>query len=105
MAISERRAWPSGRDVLEGAGIGILLTIGLTWNQLSPTHLDLYHKLLPVVTVVRALTLGLIVACLAGIAVIAFLDRLDRAGRTLLWGLLFSGLAARTVGGLITAQV
>jgi hypothetical protein len=96
---SHTRTW------LEGAGIGILLTLGLTWNQLSPTHLDLYHKLLPVTTVVRAIALGQVAACLVGIALIVLLDRLDHAGRTLLWTLLFAGLAARTLSGLMVAQI
>lgn len=98
-----RTPWASGW--LQGAGIGILLTLGLTWNQLSATHLDLYHKLLPINTVLRAIALTLAAACLLGALLIWALDRVDAAGRTLLWALLFAVLAARTVSGLMVAQV
>src|SRR5579875_3519393 len=100
--MSQERGAVSGstlqaRNWLEGAGIGILLTLGLTWNQLSPTHLDLYHKLLPVTSIVRAITLWLAIACLLGTAVVWLLDKMALTGRrpleALLWGLLFAGLA------------
>lgn len=90
---------------LEGAGVGILLTLGLTWNQLSPTHLDLYHKLLPITTVVRAITIDLVVACLLGIVLVILLERLDAAGRSLVWVLFFAALTGRVLTGLIVAQV
>ena len=103
--ISGESGGVQARMWLEGAGVGILLTLGLTWNQLSPTHLDLYHKLLPITLVLRAITLGLVLACVLGLAVVWALDRLDRSGKTLLWALLFAGLTARTLSGLIVAQV
>ena len=87
-----------GRVLLEGAGAGILCTLSLTWNQLSPYHTDLYHRLLPITSVVRTITVFLVVACIGCAALLALLERLDRERRTLLWAVFFAILALRGVG-------
>lgn len=92
-------------EVIEGCGVGILLTLGLTWNQLSGYHLDLYHRQLPVTTVVRAIAIDLLLVSLLGAVLLWLLRRFDGEHRTLLWGVFASSLAARAVGGLITAEV
>jgi hypothetical protein len=92
-------------EIIEGCGIGILLTLGLTWKQLSSYHLDLYHRQLPVTTVVRAIAIDLLLVSLLGVVVLWLLRRFDPEHRTLLWGVLAAGLAARAVGGLITAEI
>ncbi|MFT4111162.1 sulfatase-like hydrolase/transferase [Silvibacterium sp.] len=90
---------------LEGAGTGIVFSIGLCWNQISPTHLYLYHRLLPVTTMVRATTIDLVLACLLGTAIVWLLDKIDSQGRTLLW-LAFAGvIVARLVAGLMASEV
>lgn len=91
-------------EIIEGCGIGILLTLGLTWKQLSSYHLDLYHRQLPVTTVVRAIAIDLLLVSLVGVVVLWLLRRFDPEQRSLLWGVLAAGLAARAVGGLITAE-
>ena len=105
------------RSWLEGAGAAILLTPGLIWLQLSRTHIDLYHRLLPLTTVDRALALDLVLLSLVVMLVVRALEALERrsglqkqggSGRSLillLWVLWFGLLAARTVAGLIVAQV
>ena len=60
-----RSSWP--RSWLEAAGAALLLAPGLIWNQLSPTHLDLYHRLLPITAVVRALALDVLVLWLLAV--------------------------------------
>jgi len=94
-----------GRIWLEGAGVGILLTLGFTWNQLSSYHLDLYHRLLPITTVLRAFAIYVMLACLFGVGLLWLLDKLDRRGKTLLWALFGAALIARTVSGLMIADV
>jgi hypothetical protein len=94
-----------GRLWLEGAGTGIVLSLGLCWNQISPTHIYLYHRLLPVTTVVRATVIDLVLACLFGTALLWVLDRIDAKGRTLLWLVFAAVLVARVVGGLMAAEV
>jgi hypothetical protein len=91
--------------LLEGAGTGLLLTLGLTWNQLSSYHLDLYHRQLPISTVIRAIDIDLLLACAFGIFLVWLLRRVDPGNRTLLWILFAAALAARAVGGLISAQL
>ncbi len=112
-AASWARRW------LEGAGAAVLLTPGLLWLQLSRTHIDLYHRLLPLTTVDRALALDLVLLSLAAMMVVWALEAAEarsaarqadgsRAGRgvvLLLWALWFGLLAARAVAGLIVAQV
>lgn len=104
------------RSWLEGAGAAILLTPGLMWLQLSRTHIDLYHRLLPLTTVDRALALDLVQLSLAAMVMVRGLEAAERrfgmtpggAGRRLIllvWALWFGLLAARTVAGLIVAQV
>lgn len=103
------------RTWLEGAGAGILLTIGLTWNQLSSYHLDLYHRQLPIDTVVRAIAIDVVLVSLLGAAIVWLLDfldsdrfdsdRFDSRVRTLLWTLFAAILAARAISGLIAAEV
>lgn len=90
---------------LEGAGVGILLTLGLTWNQLSSYHLDLYHRFLPMTTVLRAFAVDLVLACLFGAALIWLLNKLDMHAGTPLWAVLAATLVARAVSGLIAADV
>lgn len=91
--------------LIEGCGAGILLTLGLVWNQLSTYHLDLYHRQLPINTVVRAIAIDIVLVSLVSAAVIWLLDRFDARGRTLTWTLLAAILAARATGGLIAAEV
>jgi hypothetical protein len=103
-----------GRCWLEGAGAAILLSPGLLWSELSRTHIDLYHRLLPLTTVQRALAIDLIVLSLGAMVVIRLLDRTaspsrgaHRGGRlvVLVWALWFGLLAARAVAGAMVAQV
>lgn len=84
---------------------------GLLWTELSRTHIDLYHRLLPLNTVARALAIDLGLLSLAAMLAIRGLERLTRrnwGGRrivTLGWALWFGLLAARAVAGMITSQV
>lgn len=112
-----RSSW--ARCWLEGAGAAILLAPGLLWSELSRTHIDLYHRLLPLTTVARALAVDLVVLSLLAMLVIRLLDRAGSdpaqsgAAQTprrrrfllLLWALWFGLLAARAVSGAIVAQV
>lgn len=111
---SGRSSW--ARCWLEGAGAALLLAPGLIWNQLSETHLDLYHRLLPITSVVRALAIDVaLLWLLATLAVRAVEWVTVRPGGSrpadrrnlwpLVWALWFGLLAARTVTGLIAAQV
>jgi Sulfatase len=95
----------NGRRLLEGAGAGILLTLGLTWNNLSTWHLDLYGRQLPINTVVRAIAIDLVLISLACAGLLWLLERVDRNDRTLLWALFASALAARALGGLAAVEV
>lgn len=90
-----------GRTLLQGAGIGILYMLAYLWPQLSPSHIDLYHRLLPVNTLVAAIAIDLVIVCIAGIALLYLLDRFDQKQNSLLWVLLFSLLAGKTVSNLI----
>lgn len=92
---------------LEGAGAAILLAPGLLWSELSRTHIDLYHRLLPLTTVQRALAVDLVALSLLAMIVIRLLDPLRSKSRPLLllWALWFALLAARLVAGLIVAQL
>uniref|UniRef100_A0A372IM10 Sulfatase N-terminal domain-containing protein n=1 Tax=Paracidobacterium acidisoli TaxID=2303751 RepID=A0A372IM10_9BACT len=82
-----------------------MFSLGICWNQISPTHIYLYHRLLPVTTVVRATVIDLVLACLLGTALVWLLDRIDAKGRTLLWLIFATLLVARVVGGLMAAEV
>ena len=93
------------RRLLEGAGAGILLTLGLIWNDLSTFHLDLYRRQLPIHTVVRAVTIDLVLLSLACAGLLWLFERVDRGDRTLLWALFASALAARAMGGLAAVEV
>lgn len=93
------------RRLIEGAGAGILLTLGLTWNNLSSWHLDLYGRQLPINTVVRAIAIDLVLISLACTGLLWLLERVDGKGRTLLWALFASVLAARALGGLAAVEV
>lgn len=103
--------WP--RLWLEGAGSAILLTPGILWTQLSRTHIDVYHRLLPLTTVTRALALDLALLSLVAMLLLRALEAaatpLPTSARRnfplLLWTLWFAFLAARTVTSLIVAQV
>ena len=105
----------SARFVLEAAGAALLLAPGYIWNQLSQTHLDLYHRLLPITSVVRALTIDVVVLWVVAVLVLRALEWLaarsseppvDRRSLGLLVWLLWLGfLAARITAGLILAQL
>jgi hypothetical protein len=96
---------------IEGAGAALLLAPGLIWNQLSQTHLDLYHRLLPITTVVRALAIDVAILWLVSTLALRLLEaimarRVDRRSLwLLLWALWFGLLAARLIAGLIVAQL
>jgi hypothetical protein len=107
-----RSSW--GRCWLEGAGAALLLAPGVVWNQLSWTHLDLYHRLLPITTVVRALAIDVALLSVFAMVVVRLLEKADGPGPgppfrrrllLLLWALWFGVLAARAIAGLIVAQV
>lgn len=101
---------------IEGAGAALLLAPGYVWNQLSWTHLDLYHRLLPITAVVRALAIDVAVLWLVATLVVRLLDwTIARVGGEgllgprrgfvgLLWALWLGLLASRIVAGLIVAQ-
>ena len=107
---------PWARCWLEGAGAALILAPGLIWNQLSSTHLDLYHRLLPITTVVRALAIDVVLLTLFATVAVRLLESADgEVGRPwplyrrrfviLVWALWFGVLAARAIAGLIVAQV
>lgn len=109
-----RSSW--ARCCLEGAGAALLLAPGLIWNQLSWTHTDLYHRLLPITTVVRALAIDVALLSVFAMVMVRLLDgqseELDRSRPPyrrklvlLLWAVWFGVLAARAITGLIVAQV
>ncbi len=111
---TRRSSW--ARCWLEGAGAALLLAPGPIWNQLSSTHLDLYHRLLPITAVVRALAIDVAVLTLFATFAVRLLERADGdVGRpwplyrrrfvVLVWVLWFGVLAARAITGLIVAQV
>ena len=91
--------------LLKGAGAGILLTLGLTWNQLSSFHLDLYHRQLPIITVIRAIAIDVALVSLLGALVVWLLRCVDAQSRSILWAFFAAALLARAVGGLISAEV
>lgn len=93
------------RKFLEGAGAGILLTLGVTWNNLSSWHLDLYGRQLPINTVVRAIAIDLVLISLACAGLLWLVEHVDRKDDTLLWALFASALAARALGGLAAVEV
>lgn len=93
------------RLLLEGAGAGILLTLGFTWNQLSSFHLDLYHRQLPITTILRAIAIDVVLVSLLSALVVWLLRRADASRRTILWALFAATLLARATGGLISAEV
>ena len=95
----------NSRKFIEGAGAGILLTLGLTWNNLSSWHLDLFGRQLPINTVVRAIAIDLVLISLVCTGLLWLLERVDRPGRTLLWALLASALLARGLGGLAAVDI
>ena len=101
---------------MEGGGAALLLAPGLIWNQLSQTHLDLYHRLLPINTVVRALAIDVAVLwvlatlALRGLELVAGRGEGSRSTgrsnfRLLVWALWFGLLASRIITGLIVAQL
>jgi hypothetical protein len=110
-----RSSW--ARCWLEGAGAAILLAPGLLWTELSQTHIDQYHRLLPLTTVAWALAVDLAGLSLLAMVVVHMLERLSSAGggtgadenrgrvAGLLWALWFGLLAARAIAGMIISQV
>ena len=105
------------RCLIEGAGAALLLSPGDIWNQLSWTHLDLYHRLLPITTVTRALAIDVAFLWLVAALVVRLLEwvvgRVGGVGLLgphrsyigLLWALWLGLLASRIVAGLIVAQI
>lgn len=103
-----------GRLAIEAAGAALLLAPGYVWNQLSHSRLDLYHRLLPITPVVRALTLDVVVLWVVAVLALRALEWLtgryspgqirQRDPGSLLWIVWLGLLAARTVAGLILAQ-
>ena len=88
-----------------------MLAPGLLWTELSQTHIDQYHRLLPLTTVAWALAVDLAGLSLLAMVVVRVLERLSSASETgpgrmnrrgagaLLWALWFGLLAARAVAG------
>ena len=105
---------PWSRSWLEGAGAAILLAPGLLWLQLSQSHVDAFHRLLPLTTVTRALAVDLALLSLASMMVIRGLEAQGAHYTTIaarrsvpvpVWAMWFGLLAARAVAGMIVAQV
>ena len=71
--------------LFEGCGAGILLMLRYTWLHISPVHVDLYHRLLPMNTVYGGVAIDLAVVCVLCAGVLWLLERFDGEGRTLLW--------------------
>ena len=72
---------------LEGCGAGILLMLHYTWLHLSPLHVDLYHRVLPMNAVYGGVAIDLAIACcLCGI-VLRLVERFDSNGSSLAWTL------------------
>lgn len=97
------------RRWLEGAGAAILLAPGLLWTQISHTRIDVYHRLLPLNTVVRAIAVDLILLSVLAMLVIRGLEWKRPPGdrrqfQSLLWIAWFGLLAARAVAGLISSE-
>jgi hypothetical protein len=93
------------KTLLQGAGIGVLLTLGLLWNLLSRYNLEIYHHQLPANTVIRAVAVDVVLMSLLGWAVVRLFERFDPQGRSVLWIFLAAALASRAIGGLISAEV
>ena len=109
-----RTSW--ARCWLEGAGAAILMAPGLIWSELSPTHIDAYHRLLPLTTVARALAVDLVLLSLPGMLIARGLEALTTRrtgaslnGRRNLFPLLWAGwlgfLAASGADGLMFSQI
>lgn len=98
------------RRWLEGAGAAILLAPGLLWTQISHTRIDVYHRLLPLNTVVRALAVDLILLSVLAMLAIRALEwkspgsESRRRFWSLVWALWFGLLATRAVAGLISSE-
>ncbi len=101
---------------IEGAGAALLLAPGLIWTELSQTHIDQYHRLLPMATVARALAIDVTLLWLTATLAVRVLEAATgRSGGplpserrylgVLFWVLWFGLLAARAVSGLIVSQV
>jgi Sulfatase len=73
------------RVLLEGCGAGILLMFRYVWLHLSPVHVDLYHRLLPMNAVYGAVAIDLVIICAVCSTVLWLLDHFDANGRTLVW--------------------
>lgn len=96
---SKARLW------LEGAGAGILLALGLIWNDLSIYRLDIYQRQMPINTVVRAVTIDLVLICIACVVLLWLLERFDERARTLCWAIFASALIARALDGLKAVEI
>jgi hypothetical protein len=103
-----------GRCWLEGAGAAILLAPGFLWTEISPSHVDEYHRLLPLNTIARALAVDLVLLSLVAMLVIRALDRFTqpslaqpprRRPLLLLWALWLTLLATHAIASLIISQI
>ncbi len=83
------------RTWLEGAGVGLLLTLRYTWLHLSPLHSDLYHRLLPLNSVYWGVVIDLIFVSLLASLILGLLDSHDPLRRSLWWALLAAFLVSR----------
>jgi Sulfatase len=71
--------------LLEGCGIAILLMLKYLWWHISPTHTDLFHRLLPMNSVYGGVVIDLAVLCLICTGVVWLLDRFDPENQSILW--------------------
>lgn len=80
---SERRI----QILLQGCGIAVLIMLRLVWRHVSPSHSDLYHRMLPMNSVYGGVTIDLAVLCLLCICALWLLDRFDPDTKSLLWSI------------------
>lgn len=94
----------------------MLMAPGLIWSELSPTHIDAYHRLLPLTTVDRALAVDLVLLSLFGMVMVRGLESVTRRRtwdspngkrslRPLLWAIWLGYLAASGAGELMFSQI
>jgi len=82
--------------LLEGCGAGILLMFRYFWLHLSPVHVDLYHRLLPMNTVYGAVAIDVVMMCFVCTIGLWLLNRFDAKGRTLAWTVVATILITQT---------
>lgn len=83
--------------LLEGCGASVLLMLRYAWPHLSPLHVDLYHRILPMNTVYGAVAIDLVIACLFCTGIFWLLERFDPDGNTLWWVLVAAILLAKAL--------